>query len=83
MGVGVHSKHLTFIQRFESLGTHSEVCREPQSKDGAAADDGGRQLKSRQPEFQKDVNTVKKDELVFEAYLMKSLNSSFHCGLFI
>ena len=79
----VHNEHPTFIQGFESLGTHGEVCCEPQSKDGAGADDAGRELKSRQPKFQKEVNTVKKRELVIEAYLMKSFNSSFHCGLFI
>lgn len=79
----MHKAHPTFIQSFEALGTHGEVCREPQSKDGAGADDAGRKLKSRQPKFQKEMNTVKKHELVIEAYLMKSFNSSFHCGLLI
>lgn len=75
--------HPTFIQSFEALGTHGEVRREPQSEDGAGADDAGRELKSRQPKFQKEMNTVKKHELVTEAYVMKPFNSSFHCGLFI
>lgn len=69
MGVRSHSKHLTFIQRFESWALTAKSVVNHKSKDGAAADDG-EQLKSRQPEFQKkDVNTFKKDELVFEAYL--------------
>ena len=48
-----HSGGPTFVQCSEALGAHGEVGGEPQGEDGPRADDGGGQLKSRQPEFKK------------------------------
>lgn len=53
-GARRHGEGPTFVQRSEALGAHGEVRGEPQGEDGPRADDGGGQLKPRQPEFKKN-----------------------------